>query len=70
MDPDQGHLRKQDWNNDLGQSRPETANSTEAGTGEQLLREWTGARELCGFRHESGTYEGVGRNQRLLWVQA
>lgn len=34
-DPDQGHVQKWDWTNNLGRSRPGTANSTEAGFSQQ-----------------------------------
>ena len=39
-DPDQGHLQKQDCASNLDWRRPEAANSTGTGTGEQQLREW------------------------------
>ena len=35
VDPDQGHLQKQDWVSDVGQSRPEIVNSTETGLSQQ-----------------------------------
>ena len=61
--PDKGHLWKQDWARDLGQSRPETVNSTGAGTGEQLLSEWARARDHCGSSRKFGTFEGVHLSQ-------
>ena len=47
VEPDQGHLWMQDWASDLGQSRPETANSTGTGTGEQPLSQYYRDRDLC-----------------------
>lgn len=64
--PDQGHLQKQDWVSNPGLSRPETANFTEPGTGEQPLREqpehrppWvrTWVWGLQGSRPESGNLQ-------------
>ena len=70
IDPYQGHLRKQHWASDLGQRWPDVANSIGASTGQKLLREWPRARDLCRFRHESGTYENVGKKERSLWIWA
>ena len=61
--PDQGHLQKQDWAINLGPNRPESANCTGAGRGEQLLSQWTRARDCCRSGCESGTFEGIDLSQ-------
>ena len=56
-DPDQGHLQRQDWANDVGGNRLDIVNSIKAGTGEQLLNKGARARV---------TSESPARNLGLL----
>lgn len=45
-------------------------NSTGTTTRKQSLRKLAGIRDLYGWRHESGTFEGVGLNQELCWSRS